>query len=199
MTDGVSRVAGRRAPGAMHPAVAGRAACLRAVDCADALMGWGREIAGGCLSVPLLLRMRATGAAGPSAGCVGVTQAGSALRHLAGSRSRHVPGASLRRIGAAGEDRAMTRIGEDRARVTYRATLAGGCEAAVHLVLAPEAATLADGWRRLAAIFLEVDPAMIEIEIRPFRPGPSLREAPGAPARIPLDRRPRSIAPGPWR
>ena len=63
------------------------------------------------------------------------------------------------------------------AAVTYRCTLPSGREGAISLRLRPEAATLADAWLRLTARFGDVDPRMIEIEIREGVPA-----ATGAPA-----------------
>jgi hypothetical protein len=52
------------------------------------------------------------------------------------------------------------------ADITYRANLIDGGELTVRLRRAPEAATLADAWARLAALDPGVDPMSIEIEIR---------------------------------
>lgn len=56
------------------------------------------------------------------------------------------------------------------ARVVYRASVAGGREAAIHLVVPVEAATVADAWARFSAIFPDADPFSLEVEVRPFRP-----------------------------
>jgi hypothetical protein len=50
-------------------------------------------------------------------------------------------------------------------RVTYRSSLKDGREVAMSLVLPPEAATVADAWRRLTAVHGWVDPLALEIEI----------------------------------
>jgi hypothetical protein len=63
------------------------------------------------------------------------------------------------------------------ARVTYRATVGGGREAAIHIVIVAEAATVADAWRRFTGIFEEVDPLSLEVEIRPIAPPPLALEA----------------------
>lgn len=52
------------------------------------------------------------------------------------------------------------------AAVTYRAS-AGDRDLAMQLAIDPDRATLDDAWRRLTAVFGEIDPATIEIEIRP--------------------------------
>jgi hypothetical protein len=87
---------------------------------------------------------------------------------------------------AASEDKAMTSTdtatGTALARVTYRATVGGGREAAIHIVVPPDAATVADAWRRFSAMFAEVDPMSLEVEVRPFPP-------PAAEARLPSLRR----------
>ena len=60
----------------------------------------------------------------------------------------------------------MRRTSEAIADITYRANVIGGRELVIRLRRAPEAATLADAWARLAAIDPGVDPMSIEIEIR---------------------------------
>jgi hypothetical protein len=60
----------------------------------------------------------------------------------------------------------MRRISKAIADITYRAKVIGGRELAIRLHRAPDAATLADAWARLAAIDPGVDPMSIEIEIR---------------------------------
>jgi len=49
-------------------------------------------------------------------------------------------------------------------RVKYRSSLKDGREVAMSLVLPPEAATVADAWRRLTAVHGWVDPLALEIE-----------------------------------
>jgi hypothetical protein len=56
------------------------------------------------------------------------------------------------------------------ADVTYRANIIGGRELVIRLRRAPDAATLADAWKRLASIDPGVDPMSIEIEIREALP-----------------------------
>jgi hypothetical protein len=55
---------------------------------------------------------------------------------------------------------------EHVADITYRANRIDGGELTARLRCAPEAATLADAWARLAALDPGVDPMTIEIEIR---------------------------------
>ena len=64
------------------------------------------------------------------------------------------------------------------AAVTYRCTLPTGREGALSLRLRPEAATLSDAWLRLTARFGELDPRMIEIEIREGLPRSAVTGAP---------------------
>ena len=64
------------------------------------------------------------------------------------------------------------------AEVTYRCTLPSGREGALVLRLRPEAATLADAWLRLTARFGQLDPRMIEIEIREGLPRSAVTGAP---------------------
>jgi hypothetical protein len=54
------------------------------------------------------------------------------------------------------------------AAVTYRAS-AGDRDLAMQLAIDPARATMDDAWRRLTAVFGEIDPTTIEIEIRPRR------------------------------
>jgi hypothetical protein len=50
--------------------------------------------------------------------------------------------------------------------VTYRATVAGGAQAEIRLRTTFARATLADAWGRLTALYRDVDPRSIEIELR---------------------------------
>jgi hypothetical protein len=52
------------------------------------------------------------------------------------------------------------------AEVTYRATAAEGHEAELRLFIDPDAATVADAWSRLTALYRGLDPRTLEIEIR---------------------------------
>jgi hypothetical protein len=73
------------------------------------------------------------------------------------------------------------------ARVTYRATVGNGRPASIELRLPPEAATVADAWARFSAIFEDVDPRSLEVEIR-LRPGTGT-PAPIGFRPVPADRR----------
>jgi hypothetical protein len=61
----------------------------------------------------------------------------------------------------------------ERSYVIYRGTGRGDRPVEVHLIAAPDAATAADAWTRLARLDATVDPRSIEIETRrlPRRPG----------------------------
>jgi hypothetical protein len=60
----------------------------------------------------------------------------------------------------------MTIRPQPLADVTYRATVAGNREAELRLRMPLAAASAADGWARLSAVFAGVDPMTMEIEIR---------------------------------
>lgn len=68
------------------------------------------------------------------------------------------------------------------ARVTYRATLPDGREAGLEFALAPEAATPADAWRRLTAVFGAIDVSTLEIEVRRRALAPHMPARRRAPA-----------------
>jgi hypothetical protein len=64
----------------------------------------------------------------------------------------------------------MRRASEGVAEITYRANVIDGREIVIRLLRAPDTATLADAWARLAALDPGVDPMSIEIEIRETLP-----------------------------
>lgn len=68
----------------------------------------------------------------------------------------------------------MTIRPQPLADVTYRATVAGNREAELRLRMPLAAASAADGWARLSAVFAEVDPMTMEIEIREIVETPAL-------------------------